>query len=722
MDNKRKSLKFGIVGLGTCGGNLAEEFSKKGYNSVIINSSETELNRRHVLDNQKLYIRLSNGRGTKQDVITGKQSLENNAPQIVARVRDILKDSEYLILTAGLGGRLGSNIVTLVSILSGLNLPVSIMVTLPSDFEDRCRKISALNAIANIAKVEINSIIIVDNQKNFYFPEQERFSAMLYDILNSMVIQTTDEINRLFQDHRLILGGNLNNSGLERIFSTNGILIYDSCNLEKMDFYSPEGLADKLMMMRDSGGLFANGFNGAKATISAISLLGHKNILQGTSKAVYKNLFETAAQLTTRGQIYSGIFQIPDTETMKLYMILGGLAFPDRLGILLDQINKAGGDFTSSLNDKSLELDKIPRQEQEIKKICSPNQEKGIKENFEGWEIKREKKESQTEWTEKLKEYFPLEEKEENSKPQTDLVGFQDEYKKYEHERKSPKMDKEEIHNFNREKKYFPARVIAIVGPESDIGKANVVVNLAIGLAKMGKRVLLMDVDSDAGNIKTISGFESKYSFQDVIEGQKNIIDIVIDGPAGIKIISLNSSFYELTSLENKRKNEIISQLEELENDSDVILIHTEAGISPQVVNIIKDAKEVVVVTSPQAAKDAYIIIKTISKEDRKVDIDLVINVAENEKEVEQVTDKIVTMAKKFLSTKVNYLGYLLADNSIFRAIKEKSPFILTCVNSEAAHCMNNIASQLINNQENLHQVSELSGFCGRTLKSFANF
>jgi len=43
MQDFRKRLKIGVVGLGQCGGNLASEFVRKGYQACALNTSFSDL-------------------------------------------------------------------------------------------------------------------------------------------------------------------------------------------------------------------------------------------------------------------------------------------------------------------------------------------------------------------------------------------------------------------------------------------------------------------------------------------------------------------------------------------------------------------------------------------------------------------------------------------------------------------------------------------------------
>ena len=51
-----------------------------------------------------------------------------------------------------------------------------------------------------------------------------------------------------------------------------------------------------------------------------------------------------------------------------------------------------------------------------------------------------------------------------------------------------------------------PVRTIAVTGGKGGVGKTNVSANLAVALADMGKRTLLLDADLGLANIDVILG------------------------------------------------------------------------------------------------------------------------------------------------------------------------------------------------------------------------
>lgn len=64
-----------------------------------------------------------------------------------------------------------------------------------------------------------------------------------------------------------------------------------------------------------------------------------------------------------------------------------------------------------------------------------------------------------------------------------------------------------------------PVRTIAVTGGKGGVGKTNVSANLAVALAGMGKRTLLLDADLGLANIDVILGLQPKHTLADLLLG-----------------------------------------------------------------------------------------------------------------------------------------------------------------------------------------------------------
>lgn len=143
------------------------------------------------------------------------------------------------------------------------------------------------------------------------------------------------------------------------------------------------------------------------------------------------------------------------------------------------------------------------------------------------------------------------------------------------------------------------ARTIAVTSGKGGVGKSNIALNMAIASARLGHKVTLVDADLGLANIDVLTDLRARYNISHVISGRKNIIDVVADGPGGIKIIPGASGLPGLADLKDDVRERLIAQLEYVETSSDLVIVDTGAGIGRDVMDFLAAADDVVVVTTP---------------------------------------------------------------------------------------------------------------------------
>ncbi len=80
-------------------------------------------------------------------------------------------------------------------------------------------------------------------------------------------------------------------------------------------------------------------------------------------------------------------------------------------------------------------------------------------------------------------------------------------------------------------------KIFTITSGKGGVGKSNMVINLAISLKKLGKKVLVLDADLGMGNVDVLIGTIPRYTIFDIILNNKSVNEVVINGPLGIKIL-----------------------------------------------------------------------------------------------------------------------------------------------------------------------------------------
>ncbi len=341
MSEGQKCLDLGIVGLGECGGNLAVEFTRLGYKAVAVNTSHTDLRALSLDPRKRIYIGYEGRDGAGQDMALGQRSLEASSDIIVDAVSAQLDGCKHLLLCAGLGGGTGSNIAVLANILARLDIPISALASLPKDHESSIAKINAVNAINLFRNSDVASIILVDNEKILRQYRSESLTAF-YSSANQAAVERLHEMNTLSTNELYMPIRGFDGEDFRRVFASRGVLIYGAADLTDDDLLVRDRLANGLRSIWDSSGLLASGFDYKDATMAGIILVAPQDLLDRAPADIFESLIRQIRELTDTSGIYAGLFQGPPDQMPRLYTMLGGLPFPNRLRTVLGQAKEEG--------------------------------------------------------------------------------------------------------------------------------------------------------------------------------------------------------------------------------------------------------------------------------------------------------------------------------------------------------------------------------------------
>ena len=79
-------------------------------------------------------------------------------------------------------------------------------------------------------------------------------------------------------------------------------------------------------------------------------------------------------------------------------------------------------------------------------------------------------------------------------------------------------------------------RVIGVTSGKGGVGKTTVSVNLAVELAKRGKKVVLLDGDLGLSNAQILLNARVEYSYGHVLSGQKTLEEIMVQSEYGVHV------------------------------------------------------------------------------------------------------------------------------------------------------------------------------------------
>jgi cell division GTPase FtsZ len=353
----RKRLRIGVIGLGQCGGNLAMEFSKRGYESVALNTSYSDLKSLENLPKRnRLHVGLNGRSGAGRDMNLGKQSLLSNEDRILKTMENLAKDADLFLLVAGMGGGTGSNLPTLSEILKPLNVPTSVMVTLPSESESSLTKVNAIQSVNTLFKQHLNSVILIDNQKILeLFPGVS--IADYYAKANERIIRVLDEFNSADHAFKIRSIRSFDSEDFRKVFSSRGLLIYGSLSVNVSGPLSDEFLLEKLREIWKGGDLFATGYDYTTAAVIAVIVYAPRSVLASSSAEMFEKLNTALKNLTKGAAIYTGIYELEEGKPVRVSSMIGKMNFPDRVVNLLSQASIEGQSLAEKVRKERPTLD-----------------------------------------------------------------------------------------------------------------------------------------------------------------------------------------------------------------------------------------------------------------------------------------------------------------------------------------------------------------------------
>ena len=242
-----------------------------------------------------------------------------------------------------------------------------------------------------------------------------------------------------------------------------------------------------------------------------------------------------------------------------------------------------------------------------------------------------------------------------------------------------------------------PIRVIAITSGKGGVGKTNLSVNIGIALAKAGRRVALLDADMGLANVDILLGIYPEFNLSHVLSGDKTLADIMLDGPSGLKVIPGASGIQKMSELSTVEQAAVIRAFSDIDQDLDVLIVDTAAGISAGVVNFARACQEIIVVVcdEPTSITDAYAFIKLLHRDYNLSNFHVITNMVQTAQQGRALFEKLTKVSEHYLDVNLRFVGAVPYDECLRKSVQKQTPVVTAFPGSKASIAIKEIAGKI---------------------------
>jgi flagellar biosynthesis protein FlhG len=242
------------------------------------------------------------------------------------------------------------------------------------------------------------------------------------------------------------------------------------------------------------------------------------------------------------------------------------------------------------------------------------------------------------------------------------------------------------------------ARILAITSGKGGVGKSNLAVNLGIALAQLGARTVLVDLDLGLANADVLLDITPRHNLSALLDGRRQIGDIVARTPYGLNLIAGASGLEKLANLFDEDRGALLRSLEALCTGYDYVLFDTAAGIAKNTVGFLATADEILVVAAPEPTSvvDAFAMIKILARDEERGDIGLVMNMTSSPEEGNRFAHGMCATAYRMLNVYVEHRGNIPADPHVPAAVRMRRPFLSVYPSAPASVAVRALARRIV--------------------------
>ena len=208
-----------------------------------------------------------------------------------------------------------------------------------------------------------------------------------------------------------------------------------------------------------------------------------------------------------------------------------------------------------------------------------------------------------------------------------------------------------------------PHRVV-VAGGKGGVGVTTIAVRVAVRLAQMGRRTLLVDANVHQPDIGAVCQIDGNESLADVLSGWRTLSETIQPGPAGIHVLPGTWAPDCPIDVSSANVARLISELDRFGNHVDVVIVDVGSGAHVALNAFWQTADQILLVTTPDSVSvmDTYATIKMQRMHGEGIPVITVVNRVDGNDDADEIHQRLRQACQRFLGIELLYQASISAD------------------------------------------------------------
>lgn len=214
-------------------------------------------------------------------------------------------------------------------------------------------------------------------------------------------------------------------------------------------------------------------------------------------------------------------------------------------------------------------------------------------------------------------------------------------------------------------------RLINVLAGKSRVGKTSVAINLAVALSRSGKDVLVLDENNSPNNLLDGLGLYGRHDLLDVAQGKCMVREALL-GSKGFAVLPTARARQASIKLSVVEQQRLQNALTEVSNGVDVMLVDAALSSGQAIATSLANGAALLLVidATTSGITESYAYIKRLAMENGRLRFDVLVNKVDDEQAALTVFANMAALARRDLSTRLEYAGYIPRDDKLPRAAR----------------------------------------------------